>query len=370
MRVLHINSYYNGAPLYSNLYKSQAAKGTEIDVYVPLQIGSVARSKMIPSTICSYDYSKIDRYTFFLKELKSAKRIEKKLNIQSYTILHAHSLFANGYIAYKLHKKYGIPYIIAVRNTDVNFFFKKVIPLRSLGNRIMHSAAKVVFISPAYLDEVRKHYVSPKWEKEFQKKAIVIPNGIDNFWLNNTHRHSELRKNEITLLAVGDIDGNKNNAMTLKAQQLLQSKGYHIEYKIVGRVKDEKLLHELIEGGAQYLGTMHKEELLQVYRKSDILVVPSHHETFGLVYAEAMSQGLPVIYTKEQGFDGHFPDGTVGYAVSDSSPTELAEKIEAVLQNYAELSQNCLTLVERFQWDQIAEQYCEIYEAATKDTLG
>lgn len=40
--------------------------------------------------------------------------------------------------------------------------------------------------------------------------------------------------------------------------------------------------------------------------------MPSHKETFGLVYAEAMSQGLPIIYTKNQGFDGQFPDGYVG----------------------------------------------------------
>ena len=38
-----------------------------------------------------------------------------------------------------------------------------------------------------------------------------------------------------------------------------------------------------------------------IYRENDIYVMPSIIETFGLVYAEAMSQGLPVIYTRGQG---------------------------------------------------------------------
>jgi len=43
--------------------------------------------------------------------------------------------------------------------------------------------------------------------------------------------------------------------------------------------------------------------------------MPSITETFGLVYAEALSQGLPVLYTRGQGFDRQFEEGEVGYAV-------------------------------------------------------
>ena len=43
--------------------------------------------------------------------------------------------------------------------------------------------------------------------------------------------------------------------------------------------------------------------------------MPSRYETFGLVYGEAMSQGLPIIYSKGQGVDGYFKEGTVGYGV-------------------------------------------------------
>ena len=42
-------------------------------------------------------------------------------------------------------------------------------------------------------------------------------------------------------------------------------------------------------------------------------------ESFGLTYAEAMSQGVPVIYSKGQGFDGQFKEGVVGYHVDPLS---------------------------------------------------
>ena len=97
-------------------------------------------------------------------------------------------------------------------------------------------------------------------------------------------------------------------------------------------------------------------------RQSDIFIMPSHTETFGLVYAEAMSQGLPVLYTKGQGFDGHFPDGTVGYAVNDHDPTDVAEKIKEAVAHYDVLARNAYESSIRFSWDTIADRYKGLYE--------
>lgn len=46
---------------------------------------------------------------------------------------------------------------------------------------------------------------------------------------------------------------------------------------------------------------MDKTKIIDVYRDSDIFVMPSKFETFGLVYVEALTQGLHLIYTKGQG---------------------------------------------------------------------
>ena len=111
----------------------------------------------------------------------------------------------------------------------------------------------------------------------------------------------------------------------------------------------------------RYHDPVQKEELIEFYRSSDIFVLTSHKETFGLVYPEAMSQGLPVIYTRGQGFDGHFDEGKVGYAVSDNDPDELAEVILSITNNYSKLSNNAFELVDKFNWNTIADQLIDIY---------
>ena len=80
-----------------------------------------------------------------------------------------------------------------------------------------------------------------------------------------------------------------------------------------------------------------------------------------LHYAEAMSQGLPVIYTRGQGFDRQFPDGTVGYAVSDRDSAELAEKILLAMEHYTERSNRCTELAGIFDWDRIANEILKTY---------
>ncbi len=90
--------------------------------------------------------------------------------------------------------------------------------------------------------------------------------------------------------------------------------------------------------------------------------MPSIHETFGLVYAEAMSQGLPVIYSKSQGFDGQFEDGTVGHVVNSLDHNDIAEKIIKIFYDYETKSKNCIELFHKFDWKTIACEYLSLYE--------
>ena len=62
------------------------------------------------------------------------------------------------------------------------------------------------------------------------------------------------------------------------------------------------------------------------------------------------------------GVGGHFEEGEVGYSVSDNDTGELAEKIEAVVDDYEAISRRCVESAERFDWNIIADSYKEIYE--------
>lgn len=89
--------------------------------------------------------------------------------------------------------------------------------------------------------------------------------------------------------------------------------------------------------------------------------MPSKKETFGLVYVEAMSQGLPVIYSKGQGFDGQFPEGYVGYHVKYNDVDEIVKKIKEILKNYNNMSINAAKSAKKFNWKDISKEYIEIY---------
>jgi len=79
------------------------------------------------------------------------------------------------------------------------------------------------------------------------------------------------------------------------------------------------------------------------------------------VYAEAMSQGLPIIYTRGQGFDGQFKEGEVGYSVQYNSAEEISDRVKDILNNYETISKNCIEKVDKFDWDKIAKEYLSIY---------
>lgn len=369
MKILHINSYYSCSKFYKNLYDKQTKSELDIDVYVPVSTAiDTSKLKLGDYTTISTNHNKYDRLLFHIKHNKIYKDIINKYLISEYSIIHAHSLFSNGYIAYKLYKKYGIPYIVAVRNTDINVFFKRMIHLRQLGVNILTNANKVIFISNPYKEYTIDKFVPSIYKEEVKNKSLVIPNGIDNFWLENRFTYkNEPQNNQVNLIYVGTLDSNKNIETTTRACEILIKQGYKVRYKIIGKIKNKIYKKFITEYPfIEYIPHCPKEDLINHYRSGDIFIMPSKHETFGLVYAEAMSQGLPVIYTRGQGFDGQFKEGEVGYSVRHNSPEEIASRVVDILNNYKNISGNCIEKVDRFDWKSIVQDYIEIYRNILK----
>lgn len=365
MKILHINSYYSGGKFYKNLYDKQIEKGLDIDVYVPISTAlDPSKVRNDDYSIISQNHGKYDRIFFHLKHKKIYNDVIKKFKIGEYSLIHAHSLFSNGYIAYKLKQNYNIPYIVAVRNSDVNVFFKNMIHLRKMGINILRNAEKIIFLSQPYKEYIIDRYVPDKYRDEIYSKSLVIPNGIDNFWFENEIvEREEPDKDNLNIIYVGDINSNKNIETTTKACQILLDQGYKVKYKVIGKIKDNKY-KDFIENHPfiHYVPYCTKEELINHYRNGHIFVMPSKHETFGLVYAEAMSQGLPIIYTRGQGFDGQFKEGIIGYSVQYDSEEEIVKRIKDILDQYKNISSNCKHMVNKFNWTDISKEYEAIYK--------
>lgn len=359
MKVLHINSYYVTTSLYRNLLNKLAHKGVINHSYVFAIKGK--EYKVDNDVTMRYTHNKFDRMNYFTKHVKTYIDAKKNIDVESYDVLHAHSLFSNGLIAYLLSKKYNIPYIVAVRDTDINVFYKKMFHLRWIGRMVLKHASKVVFISSPYLEYTADHLVYSRYRQLFMDKSIVIPNGIEDFYLEHQGGH-EQDSDVIRLLYVGRINKRKNVETSIEVCKQLIKQGYEVCFTIVGTIEDDSYKQYMELDFIDYIEFVDKETLLNIYKKNDIFIMPSRRETFGLVYGEAMSQGLPVIYTKGQGFDGKFEDGKIGFSVTCEDVHHICMRIIEIVQCYEVMSKQCVVCSNEFDWNMISNNYIDIYK--------
>lgn len=364
MKILHINSYFAASSFYKNLFDSLTALGIENTVYIPVPRGCSPKFDTGSYSVVSENHGRYDRIIFPLKHSKIWRDAKERFGNERFDLISAHSLFSNGYIAYRMNIEYGIPYAVAVRNTDINDFFAKMPHMRPLGIKILESAKRIIFISEPYRKALLSDYVPERLKADFEKKSVVITNGIDSLWLDNKAVHTrDAGRKTINIVYAGVIDKNKNPETTVAACGNLMSKGYSVSFTGIGDIKDDGVSGRILQRSfAELPGRKTKRELIDFYKTRDIFVMPSVHETFGLVYAEAMSQGLPVIYTKGQGFDGIFSDGEVGYAVDPFDSKMIASRIVDILSDYNEISARASEYSERFSWNTIAKKYEELYK--------
>ena len=219
---------------------------------------------------------------------------------------------------------------------------------------ILRHSSNVIFISPQYKKDCFENVFKENIVELIKDKTLVIPNGIDSYYLNNLKTKAKALHTPIRVVYAAGFRSNKNLLRTIKSIDLLRTKGYDVELKAIGKslpnrkVSDEymDLLEKQISGKPyiQLLEYKMKEELCEAYKHEDIFVMASIHETFGLSYAEALSQGLPIVYTKGQGFDGFYEDGYVGYAVNALSVEDIAKGIKYLIENYDTFAENVAKL--------------------------
>ena len=374
MNILHLCPDYPNTALYEELVISLDRNNIKQTIYVPLRKDTEYRESINDELrnanfIYSKVFNNINRLFYTHKTNKILHDIKNKVDFKNIDLVHAHFLFSMGRIALKLKKENNIDYIVAVRSTDVNVFFKYMIHIGKIGVQIMKEAKKIVFISPAYKEFVINQYVPYELRDYINQKSVIIPNGLNPFWLKNKKVKSKfIDEKKINLIYVGEFIKRKNIIVSMKVARKLEELGYNIKFLIIGgkgryenKVKKvAKMNKDIIE---IYGRIEEREKLLNMYQKSDIFLMPSRNETFGLVYIEAMSQGLPIIYSKGEGLDGYFKEGKIGYSVNPNDVNDIVKKIEMIIYNYNNISKNCYNLVEKFSWEKIAKIYYNIYKS-------
>ncbi len=371
MRILHINGNYIGTRLHQVMIEHLAMQDVVNEVVIPNNGIDKPTLELNANAKIINCFKPMDRFFFYGKQKKIIRAIRKRYQIKKYDIIHAYTLFTDGYSARKIAEKANKPYVVAVRNTDLNIFMKYFPFLRNTGIKTLLEAEKVFFLSNPYYEQML-NYVPENKKAEIRGKSIIIPNGIDDFWINNAvekpKRMNIGEEKKINLVYVGRIDSNKNIPATINAMNILEAKGYKCSLSIAGNVADETVFSIISnDDRVIYYGSKTKEELIELYRSNDIFVMPSFTESFGLVYAEAMSQGLPVIYSEKQGFDKQFEDGEVGYPIDPHNEQTIADAVIKIIKQYEDISAHCINDIDRFDWKKICQKYKKIYDDVLAD---
>lgn len=382
IHVLHIVGSYGGTEVYKNLFTNLDRLGVRQTVFVPLNVANhnrvgnhlinfnVPQSKIIYSVDLKYYH----RFFYQAKIQKIVRVIEEKVDLKEVDIIHAATLCVDGAVAHALKKKYHIPYLSAIRNTDIAIYYKYLKWQRNYFFEIFKEAASVIFICPQYMKSYMKKYCSSLNLEKESDKVKVIPNGVHNIFLQDRSLLHRKLSTPIKVVFASAFTKSKGLKEVIEAISLLRdTKHIDIKLEAIGKGlpfrKENNTYVKQIEQIAQrckwitLLNYVPKEQLKEIFRNGDIYVMPSKPETFGLVYVEALSQGMPLVYGKGQGFDGYFEDGYVGYAAEPFNVKDIAEKIELVILRYETVvSQiNSLDLSDLFSWESISTKYFNLY---------
>jgi glycosyltransferase involved in cell wall biosynthesis len=346
-----------GTPLFQELFLELHKCQLEQNVFYPRSNKHRRHNTETPYRVDSpMVLQLLTKISFSKKRRLMQKQYDPLFQRNKPDMLHAHTLFSDGSLANYYYLKSGTPFIVAIRSTDLDVFLKYKPWLKSYGKQILDHASTIIFISPS----LKKRFIQI-FGSRYEEKSMIIPNGINPSYLNS----GELQKRELhtplELLYVGSFLKRKNVPALIKLIEKTEAR-----LTIVGEGgNDEKKVLRMVRnsGKVNYLGRIEDQSrLTQIYRQSDIFIMTSKRETFGLVYVEAMSQGLPLVYSKDTGIDDFFEEGAIGYRATPGSISEMKEGINRIIANYQEISRNCIREARQLNWKTIAETYLDIYD--------
>lgn len=286
------------------------------------------------------------------------------------SFIHSHTLYADGIPAYLYAKlnRCKPKHIITIRNTDLSVAHKYLPHYRWLAHLALKNAHAIVCISPAY----KRAFLS-LYGKDYEGKTFFVPNGIDSVYAEKALTNKRnIDRTKISIVYAGSFHSNKNLFNSYMACQLALTDS-DWTFTIIGG--DYESLVESFPGfvnvdtgNLAFVDRSSRLELIKYFDEANLFLMPSHTETFGLVYLESISRCTPVVYTRNQGFDGVFNEGQVGYSCDSNDVASIAEAITNTLENYKTgLGPFEINPVAAFSWDKIATFYATLFASSAKE---
>ncbi len=250
--------------------------------------------------------------------------------------------------------------------------------------QVLARANRIVVATLAELTQLRFLY------KADANKMIIIPPGVDvsRFYpipADEAKMYIGLKPEDRMILFVGRIEPLKGVDTLIEAMCCLQlkDKSRPVHLAIIGgepaaspeamsteMARLQRLCDELSMGQmVVFLGKRDQDKLPYYYSAAELLVMPSHYESFGMVALEAMACGTPVIASEVGGLAYLVRNGETGFTIPDQEPETLCEKISWLLNDSSlreTMSRRAVEYAQNYAWEKIAKQIVEVYEELAK----
>lgn len=200
-----------------------------------------------------------------------------------------------------------------------------------------------------------------------RRKITVIPIGID---LTRFKPLKNIKKIPNSLIFVGRLDKRKGIDFLIETLPLVKRKILGIKLFVIGSGKLKPKLEKYInnhhlEKNVQFLGFVPDKELLKWYNQTEIAVIPSAFEGFGITVIEAMACGMPVLATKVGGIKNIIKNGQNGILVEYGNKKQMAKQIIRLLNNQLLrkklMKAGLKTVKENYNWQIISQKTRSIY---------
>jgi len=244
---------------------------------------------------------------------------------------------------------------------------------RSLGEVVTalscHSADLVLALSDFSKRDISGAYRIPS------SKIAVTYAGVDPCFAPDTSHRRRDGDAPFSLLFCGRLNGpheQKGIDVLLKSLPTVLSR-HQVVLNVIGtgpRLDQYRALaRELgVEQNVRFLGFVEHDQMPAHYARAHLFVLPSRRESFGLVLAEAMACGLPVVATTAGAIPEVVKDGVTGVLVPPDDPEALASALGSLLNDHSRMkamgAAGAERVRERFTWEKVAERVVDGYHRA------
>ena len=271
-------------------------------------------------------------------------KLPKDFSLNNYDVMISH-MPCGALMANKLLKKNKIKYICAVHCSDIQVLTNwKYLLFRNCLKNIYLSADKIAARSPILKEKIEKLIPNDKTFVAYSGTATEIIN--------------KQLSEQITVTTVGSFIKRKKIDVVVNALKELPD----IKLNIIGSGKEGKRLKKLANEASniKFIGQLEHSKVIEELKKSDIFVLLSDNETFGLSYLEAMATGNIVIGKKGDGIDGIIQNEFNGFLINPQKE-ELKKCLEKIFSmetlKLSEIRANCQETIKQYTSKSAADNY-------------